>query len=78
MNDIGKVLIPIWGKEDMNVVGHDHERIELIAFVVEVEKRVGDDFRNYGILKEAGAVSTIKPVVNGLAEAFVILVLKFS
>ena len=44
MENVASELLPLWLNQRVNVIGHDHERVEVIAVAVEKPQRVGDYF----------------------------------
>ena len=49
-------------KENMQVIRHNHEAVDLVALVIEMMQGVGDDLLWLWFTQTAGAVTVIKEV----------------
>ncbi|MDB4412855.1 hypothetical protein N9194_01725 [bacterium] len=47
-------------EKEVNMVGHNHEGVEVVAVLVELEESVCDDLRDSWIAEAAGAVGVIE------------------
>ena len=50
------------------MIRHNDERIEIVAFAVEMVERVSDDSCQRGLAEDASAMTGIEPLIDPTAE----------
>lgn len=67
MDDVGEGVIFEGVEEEMDVIGHDNEGVEVVADAIEMVEGVGDDLVVVG--EEARAVGLVEVGFQGHGEA---------
>jgi hypothetical protein len=64
--------------QDVDMIWHNHERVERITIAVEMTQRVGNRCRNPRLAKDAFAMALIEPLLTRILKSRLILVLRRS
>ena len=64
--------------QDVDVIWHNHERVERITIAVEMTQGAGNRCRNRRLAKDAFAMALIEPLLTRILKSRLILVLRRS
>ena len=61
--------------QDVDMIWHNHERVERITIAIEMTQRTGNHGRNRRLAKDAFAMALIEPLLARILKSLLILVL---
>ena len=64
--------------QDVDMIWHNHERVERIMVAIEMTQRTGNQGRYLRLAKDAFAMALIEPLLARILKSLLILVLRRS